>query len=259
MVPKTLTLAATLAAVSLSAHPALSNDVRVLESTDRGIVVEIVTDSFTVEPVVHGGAEFVRVAAPGCDWTTEPGLPRLPVRGVLLGVPFGSDARLEVVTVESERLGETAVEPAPRESFARDGEFVIPLQEFETDDAFYRAGDSHPAGVAALGFDAVLRHQRTVQVLFHPFHYGPRDGLVVNRRIVVRLALTPGARTDDVVPAPVGEREWDGIYAGTVLNHREAREWRMRPAPRAVRGRAARRSEAYRFDVGETGIHRLDF
>lgn len=248
------------AAAFLAAHPASANEIRVLESSDHEILVELLTDSYTMEPVSHGGVEFARIRADGCDWTAEPGLPRLPMKSALLGVPFGAEVGLEVVTVESERLAAPSVEPAPIEEVLRDGDFPIPIQRFEPDEAFYRSGGVYPAGVASLGFDATLRHQRTVQLFLHPFHYDPRDGLIVNRRIVVRLTLGPSRRPSDMVPVGAVEREWEGIYAGTVLNYSEAREWRMRPAPSAAPvGRASRPSEAYKLEVSKTGIHRLDY
>jgi hypothetical protein len=257
---RTLTAIVAAAAAFLAAYPASANEIKVLESSDREILVELLTDNFAVEPVSHGGVEFVRVRADGCDWTAEPGLPRLPTKSALIGVPFGAEVGLEIVSVEAERLGPQRVEPAPIEEVLRDGDFPIPVQRFEPDEAFYGSGEAYPAGVASLGFDATLRHQRTVQLFLHPFHYDPRDGLIVNRRIVVRLTLGPSRRPADMVAVGAVEREWEGIYAGTVLNYREASEWRMRPAPSAGRvGRASRPSEAYRLDVSETGIHRLNY
>ncbi len=182
------------------------------------------------------------------------------MKGALLGVPFGAEVGLEVVTVEAERLGAPTVEPAPAEEITNEGDFPVPIQRFEPDDAFYVSGEAYPAGAASLGFDATLRHQRTVQLFLHPFHYDPRGGLVVNRRIVVRVTLGPSRQPAHMVPAAAVEREWEGIYAGTVLNYGQARQWRMRPAPRAgAVGRAARPSEAYRIEVTATGIHRLEY
>lgn len=257
---RTPTAIVALAAAFLAAYPASANEIRVLESSDREILVELITDTFTVEPVSHGGAEFARVRAAGCDWTAEPGFPRLPMKSALLGVPFGAEVGLEVVTIEVERRAVPPVEPAPSEEVVRDGDLPVPIQRFEPDDAFYRSGGGYPAGVASLGFDSVLRHQRTLQLHLHPFQYDPRAGLVVNRRIVVRVTLGSSRRPLDMVPTGAVEREWEGIYAGTVLNYAQAREWRMRPAPSAARVvRASRPSEMYKLEVTATGVHRLDY
>ena len=258
---RTLSVIAAVAATLLGAAGALANEARVVESSDREILIELLTDDFSVETVGHGGEEYARVRAPGYDSTVEPGQPMLPVKAVLVGVPFGRDVDLEVVTVENERAGRHRVEPVPFEEIVRDGEFSLPVQRFEPDPGSYASDAAYPAGAARLGRDAVLRHQRTVQVFLHPFSYKPSSGeLVVRRRLLVRLALGPAPRPVDMAPAAVAEPEWEGIYAGTVLNYSSAREWRMRPVSKdAGRARASRPEVAYKLTVAETGIHSLSY
>jgi hypothetical protein len=167
---------------------AYSNQARVLESTDSEIFIEFATDDFSIEDVEHGGEPFSRISAPGYAWTTDPGLPRLPMDGVLVGVPFGAAVGLDVVSVESDGLGWVRVEPAPLERVGSESEFPVAFQEYAPNEAFYAGTAVHPPTVAELGFDSRLRHQRVVQILFYPFQYSASTGEVtVRRRIVVRL------------------------------------------------------------------------
>lgn len=249
-------------AILLIAPAALPNEVRVLESSETEIVLELLTDEYTVEPSAGAGDAYVRVTAPGYAWTTEPGLPRLPLEGALVGVPFGSRVRLEILSVEAERAADGRVEPAPEESFERDGDFSVPVERFLPNDEFYTRGRDYPEAVAELGFDSVLRHQRVVQVLFYPFGYDARAERVdVRTRIVVRLDLRGGHRSPSLVPAVADEPEWEGIYAGTVVNYADARGWRMRKRPEGVYHRADARQigETYRLTVRETGLQLLEF
>jgi hypothetical protein len=246
----------------LLAAQAHSNQASVLEATDSEIFIEFATDDFSIESVVHGGESFSRVTAPGYVWTTEPGKPRLPMDGVLVGVPFGADVRLDVVSAEGEGLGPALVEPAPFERVTPDRDFPVAYQEFIPDEGFYAGRGSHPPGVATLGFDSRLRHQRVVQVLFHPFGFSAASGeLTVRRRIVVRLRISAPRRVDGLRRVAVHEPEWERVYETTIVNHEQARQWRMRPEPRRsrLRGDLGRDGEAYRLVVGETGVYRLPF
>jgi len=182
-------------AVLALAPQARSNQARILEATDSEIFIEFATDDFSIEEVVHGGESFSRVTAPDYAWTTEPGLPRLPMDGVLVGVPFGAQVSLDVVSSDADGLGPVRVEPAPFERVTPDREFPVAYQEFIADDAFYAGGGAHPATVAELGFDSRLRHQRVVQILFHPFRFSAGAGeLTLYRRIVVRLRISNAYR-----------------------------------------------------------------
>lgn len=248
--------------VLLAAAPALPNELRLLDSDDDAITVELATVDYAMERVVHGGESFMSVEVPGFGATDDTGLPLLPLKGALLGVPFGVDVSLEIISVESEPLGPVRVEPAPTQSVVRDGEFSTPVEDYVPDEEFYAGRSTFPSTIAELGFDTTLRHQRVVQIVFHPFQYSAATGeLTLHTRIVVRLRLSGGERARDMRPVLVHEPHWDAVYSGTILNYRQAKEWRARPEPRhPLPGGGPRRAvEAYRIEIGETGVHRVDF
>jgi hypothetical protein len=241
---------------------ACANEVRVLEESDTEIVIELATDDYTLEDVVHGGELFVRVVARGLEHTTEPGLPALPAQGVLVGVPFGAELSLDVVSFESEDLGVLMVEPAPRGSFIEHDGFTSAVEDYEADRDYYRGGSTHPAAVVQLGFDTTLRHQRVVQILLHPFQYSPSTGrLTLHRSITVRLRFRGRGRPAGLTDVHAYEAEWEQLYAGTVLNYDKAREWRLRPEPTRAWKRAEMRQEheAYKLAIIDPGITRLGF
>ena len=246
----------------LLAAAAYPNELRVLESNERAVTVELATEDYAVDSVFHGGEQYYRVRASGYGLTTEPGLPSLPLKGALLGVPFGAELSLEILSVDSEALGPRRVEPAPEERIINDGEMPVPIQKYAADETFYGGRGTYPRTVAELGFDATLRHQRVVQVVFHPFQYSAATGeLAVHSRIVVRVNIRSGGRVPGLRPVLVDEREWEAVYRGTILNYEQAKSWRARPAPRREGGRPDFREdhELYRIEVGESGIYRLDF
>jgi hypothetical protein len=115
--------------VLLAAAPALPNELRLLDSDDDAMTVELATVDYAMERVVHGGESFISVEVPGFGATDDTGLPLLPLKGALLGVPFGADVSLEIISVESEPLGPVRVEPAPTQSVVRNGEFSTPVED----------------------------------------------------------------------------------------------------------------------------------
>ncbi|MCK4511573.1 hypothetical protein KAW64_07540, partial [bacterium] len=257
----TVFLAATLFA-ALVTGTAGANEIRVLEESDTEIVIELATNDYTLEDVVHGGETFVRVVAGGLEHTTEAGLPALPMRGVLLGVPFGAEVSLDVLSFESEELGVLQIEPAPTGRFVEQDTFTFAVEDYEIDRDYYRGGRTHPSAVASLGFDTTLRHQRVIQILLHPFQYSPSTGrLTLHRSITVRLKFRGRGRPAGLTDVHAYEPEWEQLYAGTILNYEGAQEWRLRPEPVRAWKRAEMRQEheAYKVTIDERGITRLSF
>ncbi len=256
-------LVAVVAALAALPVTAAANGARIVGTEDGAITIEFATDDYALERVVRGGEPFVRVRAGTYGSTMEEGLPSLPAEGVLLGLPFGAKATLEVVSVETEDLGPRRVEPTPREEFVRDGDdFPVAVQHYEPSAEFYSGRGTYPDGVAALGFDTTLRHQRVVQVVFHPFQYSASTGeLSLHKSIVVRVTFDQNARAAGMRPVAAREPQWDAVLAGTVLNYVQAREWQARSEPRHAEKRAEFRQdhESYRVEIGETGVYRLDF
>jgi len=248
-------------AILTVAPAAFPNEINVLESNENEIVLELVTGDYSVAPSPRAEG-YLRVEAEGYVPGADAGRPRLPLKGALVGVPFGSRVRLEVLSVEAEVAAEGRVEPAPEESFERFEDFTVPVERYRPDEDYYGRGGRYPEDVARLGFDSVLRHQRVVQVLLHPFRYDARsERLEVLTRIVVRLDLRSGHRSPRLVPEAAHEPEWEGIYAGTVVNYASAKDWRMRRRPEGIyhRGRTRQSGEDYRLRIRETGLHILGF
>ncbi|MCK4409917.1 MAG: hypothetical protein KAW67_07515, partial [Candidatus Eisenbacteria sp.] len=209
------------AVVALAAMPAASvNEARVLDSEDNEILVELATDDFSLEEIAVGGESFVRVRAPRYDHTGDAGLPLLPRKAVLIGIPFGARLDLEVISAETENLGSHRVEPSPAEEILGDGDFATPVQRFTIDEDYYSRGGTYPVSVAELGAQGTLRHQRVARVVLNPFQYSARTGaLTLHRRILVRLSIVDAKRPSDLTEAVRLEPEWERTYSRTVLNH----------------------------------------
>ncbi len=251
-------------ALAMAALPptAAANGARVVGTEDGAVTIELATDDYALERVVRGGEPFVRVTAGTYGGTSDEGLPSLPVEGALVGLPFGAVPSIEIVSVETENLGPQRIEPVPRSEFQGDPDFPVEVRHYEPSVEFYSGRGVYPQGAVSLGFDTVLRHQHVAQLIFHPFQYSASTGeLTLNKRIVVRVTFDADARAAGMRPASVSEPQWDGVLAGTVVNYAQARDWQARREPRHAMARASFRQdhEAYRLEVPETGMYRLDF
>jgi hypothetical protein len=168
----------------------LSPGVTVVSKDNRGVTLELRTDGFEATPVEAQGEDFERLHI----WqyihglTDEVGKPELPVKGVLVDVPEGQSASLEVLETEDETLGGYRIYPVPERVVDESGGTSRVQEVFRIDEAAYSEEGFYPGEVALLGKTFTVRDQRKVQVLFHPFSFNPALGELLHRkRIRVRV------------------------------------------------------------------------
>ena len=177
------------------------NQVRVLSSDAKGVVMEVVTPSsgendlpFFVEPVELEGQTFQRLTLKGLTHIIEEGKPQLPIKGILLQIPEDAQVNLQVESKGTVTYSGYRVPPACRvESLSPTGEssptsMSHPMNNrlyFDTTiyskDTFY---PQQPAEIRILG---LLRDVRVASIGVYPIQYNPVQNEVKFHR---RLQLT---------------------------------------------------------------------
>ncbi|MBW2059142.1 MAG: DUF2341 domain-containing protein [Deltaproteobacteria bacterium] len=190
---------------------ALSPGVRVISSGPTGITVELLTEGFDAEAAEGGGELFSRLRIPGYihGLTQEAGKPELPVKGVLLDLPEGVKAKIEVAETEAETHRGYWVYPVPERRVEEAGGLKHVAEIFTIDEAAYATDAPYPKTAARLGEIYTVRDQRKLQVLFYPLAFNPATReLTLYKRIRVRIdfeeagkALLAGAETGPSGPA----------------------------------------------------------
>ena len=213
--------------------------VQVLASDSRGMTLELVTASFDVTPVAVGGQSFERLRVPGYvhGFTLEPGLPQVPLKGILLDVPAGKQARLTVLDVASRTLTGFRVYPAPVHELGANNQL---LEVFRWDEAAYRSSAWYPGPEAELSTEYVYRGQTKQRLIFYPLRFNPGTGeLLHSERIRVRVEF--------VEPASV-QSSGGRLRAAAAAVH---------PAPAAAGGWSIPAGAAYKVSTAGEGIYRI--
>ena len=144
-------------------------------------------------PVAVGGESFERLRIPAYvhGYTLEPGLPQLPLKGILLDVPAGRQARLEVLDEAGRVLSGYRVYPAPVHQAGAGSQVA---EVFRWDEAAYGANAFYPAVAAELSGEYVYRGQVKQRLLLYPLRFNPGTGeLVHSERIRVRVEYEDAA------------------------------------------------------------------
>ncbi len=119
--------------------------VQVIVSDNRGMTLDLVTKSLDVTPVTAGGQAFERLRVPAYvhGYTLAAGLPQVPLKGILLDIPAGKQARVEVLDATSRVLAGYRVYPAPVHELGANHQVA---EVFSWDEAAYRTNSLLPGG-----------------------------------------------------------------------------------------------------------------
>ena len=206
------------------------------------MTLELVTKSFDVTPVTAGGQAFERLRVPAYvhGFTLEPGLPQVPLKGILLDIPQGKQARVEVLDATSRVLAGYRVYPAPLHQAGANNQVA---EVFSWDEAAYRENAYYPAVAAELSTEYVFRGQAQQRLIFYPLRFNP------GYRRAAALRAAPGAG-----------RVCRGVYppaAGLTAVQLRAAAAAAFQAPLAATGWSIPAGAAYKVSTNGEGIYRI--
>ncbi|MFH1278511.1 MAG: C25 family cysteine peptidase [Candidatus Eisenbacteria bacterium] len=165
-------------------------EVRVLESSDTSIRLELTLGAFERHAVEIGGVPYYRVALPGEPGILERGMPDLPQ--VCRSIIIPDDARMVLHVLDTEWIDFPDFPVGPSRGHIE--RTTTPNRVPFVFDAYYGGDEWFPRETASTRDPYILRDFRGMTVIFRPFHYLPSERrLRVHHRIVVELrAEGPG-------------------------------------------------------------------
>ncbi len=241
-----------------SDQPALE----ILQSDSHGLLVELSASNYTVEQKTVDGLTFDQLDVPGYSLTAEPGVPQLPVKGLMIGVPAGAEVQVNILEDDTVALaGQFNLAAAP---------WPLPLED-ETDSGSYtylqnipfrQTGEYYPRTPVYVEEEGWVRDQRVARLVFFPFQYQSNTGsLVLHQRVLVEINFVesgPVSLAGDILPAETQDSLYDPILQGALLNYEAARAWRSMPESVDVHTTSVE-GERVKIQVDEDGIYTLTY
>jgi hypothetical protein len=240
---------------------------RVVESRSNGLVIEFSLPGYAITSQGAGTEACELLEVDGYDNASQPGLPRLPTRTEIVGIPPEGMPVLGLIEAEQDTLaGRHRLCPGEKPVFepSLDGETRIRGIEAIPDPEAYGRPGLLPATSVELDAPGFIRSQRVARLRFQPFQYNPVTGeVVVTRRLRVRVTMPTrppniGGRAAET--AEILETDaFEGVLRDLLVNYEQARLWRTppptRPLPMAAsQGPAASAQTRYTIQVDRDGI-----
>jgi hypothetical protein len=242
----------------------------VIYSNEHETALRLVVSDFSVEPAADGGGQYRRLVIPQFGSTLMPGLPQVPMTGIIIGVPTVDGLELEILSEDYDVLEGIRLLPAPE---LRAGAQTLDdpaasnlTRQYAEDAAVYGADQSYPGRVVEVADSGFMGDQAVTQLRFYPVQYNPAKNEVrVYRRLVVRLSwpdqgATGSNQEPDLRPA------YERLLQGTLANYSDLHRPPIRPETGEHKGvssletaEAVNSSSALKIGVMANGVFRLTY
>jgi len=215
--------------------PGEDTGLRILETTDERIVMELILPEIEVRSTSMVDQQCDLLHLQDFGYTDQPGLPQLPVRGAMLGIPHQAQVSIEVLDSDVE-FYPTRLDlcPVPEQLFDNDSLGTIQYRGsvMKRDPIVYATDQYIPAEPVEIETTGVVRGQKVAQVRFQPIQYNPISGEVrYYKRLLVAVHISnhiSGAQSSSTGIVDAGS--FEALLRTTLLNYEQARKWRAKTA-----------------------------
>ena len=250
----------------------------------EGITLQFTLPELTISEAVRDNIRYHELHYADCQFTTEPGNPKVPVTRLMLGIPT-------TVTIEA-----VDVSAAPAE--IRSGVRLVPVSTFDVHESdsqhsatqhWKESGSAYQSNAGNFSYpglplarvvrEGYIRNQRVIALALYPVQYSPKTRqLRLHSRFTVNIRFSYGSQQPQALRSeskpsrigsgsqmmlnshtPIPESEaFERAFSHQLLNAEQAAGFR---APRPLVPAAPSLSSdignvtRYKFFVRETGIH----
>ncbi len=248
-------------------------EIELVSSTSLGVTIQLVIPksdfSFDNKPELFSGpergtgtqlgrdsqipdVESPTISFPGCRFTTELGMPRLPIQSTLIGVPPDIQFQLRIV--------EKDFSTHKVEDLIFTSNLSAQLDTTRRKDRFF------PENLAEIGEASWIRENRVLPVQLNPVQYNPvRREIRVYHRLVVEVRFnSTGTRGQPSILSTVARGShtestaYDTIFGDMLINPQSANQWRSpivrAPAAPSILSTTGPR---YKISITESGMYSI--
>ena len=256
--PRTTAQEVTNSSASTERTPGL----HIIASDEYGVTLELFTPEYDLEDgqSTQGNCQMVNV--PHYGEGGEPGAPRIPVLGAMIGIPPQEEITLSVEAADF-NVAHNSIDLCPVPDLIPDINVSQEMGNLEIDVTpnlqLYNRDDFTPASPAQIISTGFLRSQRVAQLRLHPFQYNPASRTLRHYYYIRVRVDFPQADGRTTLPN-LNEGPFEDTLRTLIVNYDTARNWRSYPERLEVAESSVNTiSPAYKIMVDEAGIYQLTY
>jgi len=189
-----------------------------------------------------------------------PGVPELPTRVFVVGVPPGARAEVSVIPGASEEFSAIDVAPVPIKEKSDD----LTRLRYVRDTQVYERDAYYPGDLFRVEAPAQFRRQTIVRVRVMPVQYNPAaKRLRVYHEMQIVVRFVGAGQTPSTALAAISDRSSshaeEQLYQDLLVNYEQAKTFRVSREPRLFRVTDSQIvGPLYKFPIRQEGIYKID-
>ncbi|MFC1562888.1 type IX secretion system sortase PorU [candidate division KSB1 bacterium] len=221
-----------------------------MESDRHRIVFEYYPE-IKKEDIKQENREFVFYNVSNCGYSDNAGNPMLSERCVLIGLPIGASAEVNVLESDfyEERVKIVPVPSVNRRDDIAEEDYVIDENVYKTDGWLRN-------GVYDYGSPEFLRRQRVQKISIYPVDYYPKKELSrIYRKVKIEVSFL---NADESHSKYYPDVSFENVYESLILNYEECKDWRIFSEKKMLKRTGQDEGEWYKITVDEEGMYIID-
>ena len=235
-------------------NAAADREVELVSATAVGVTIQLVIPESdfhlnnTTTTTEVGKVENKTFSFPGCRFTTEPGMPRLPVQTTLIAVPADVDFQLRIVEKRfktQKNVEKMAYTPMPQGTTRSEK------------DRFF------PNNIAEIRKAGLMRENRILPIRLNPVQYNPvrREVRIYDRIVVEVRFIETGTPAPSATPSSLRAESaiYKTLFNNLLVNPQNAEQWRLPIAIAQVPSAPSvpSMSPRYKISITESGMYSI--
>jgi len=232
---------------------AADRDVQLTQSSAQQAALVYRLEDFQLRPLLMNGETKQRPDFANAIMLNAAGVPELPARVFVFGVPPGARAEVSVIPGTSEEFSNINIPPVPIKEQAED----LTRLRYAPDAQIYERDAFYPGNFFKAEAPAQFRQQTIVRVQVFPVQYHPaRKQLRVYRELQIVVRFIGGGTA--AAPTSTSTRE-EELYQNLLVNYEQAKTFRLSsPSPILKTANPQIDGPLYKFPIRQEGIYKID-
>ena len=198
------------------------DDVEILKSDAEGIIFRYRPVNLPEEEKVIEGELFHKVGVDKCPLIQTPGMPQLPTRIVVLGIPLGCQVKAAILESDYSDIFGFNIAPAPEMAEGED-----PLENkalYGKQESVYGRDELFPEENITVEKPRYIRDQRIVRLKISPLQYNPVRKVVRKFDfITVQVDFVGGVKSSQ---RQTESQAFEKVFQNVLLNYDASKDWR---------------------------------
>lgn len=221
-----------------------SSKIELVTATSQGVTIQLDINKIDLEigTQEQNGQQYQTLSFPRCRFSTEKGVPRIPMQTTLIGVP--SDVSFTVRVIESGDF--STYKLTHKIANGREGFDSKVSNRGINPENIYTTNRFYPRNLAEIGTTGWIRENRVLPIQVNPVQYNPVTGEVkLYHRLVIEVQF------NHLANAPSGIQRmsrpessvYEGMFGSLLINPKTAKQWR-----------STARNTIFNYDLPGNGI-----